>query len=50
MTDDPGGLAIAARVPVKQTEHGVEPYSAMMGALRLRDEVEVSLDAVVPRP
>ena len=50
VTDDPGGLAIAARVPVKQTEHGVEPYSTMMGALRLRDEVEVVLDAVVPRP
>ena len=49
VSEDPGGLAITARVPVRQTDHGVAPYSTMMGALRLQDVVQVTLDAVVPR-
>lgn len=45
-----GQLALAARVPVLQTAYGVPPYSTMLGALRLRDEVVVALDATVPLP
>jgi len=43
-------LALAAVVPVVQTEHGVKPYSAMMGTLKLRDRVEVRLDVTVDKP
>lgn len=50
VAEDGAGLALAARVPVVQTAYGVTPYSALLGALRLRDEVEVAFDAVVPRP
>lgn len=48
--EDAAGWALAARVPVRQTAYGVTPYSTMMGALRLVDEVEVAFDATVPRP
>lgn len=48
--EDADGWSLAARVPVRQTAFGVEPYSTMLGALRLRDEVEVAFEAVVPRP
>lgn len=50
VAEDADGWALAARVPVVQTAYGVTPYSTMLGALRLRDEVEVAVDAVVPRP
>ena len=43
-------LSLSALVPVVQTEHGVKPYSAMMGALKLRDRVDVRVAATVPRP
>ena len=43
-------VTMAARVPVVQTEYGVKPYSAMLGALRLRDEVEVGLAGTVALP
>jgi len=45
-----GGWSVAVRADVAQTGHDVAPYSAMLGALRLRDRVEVAFDAVVPRP
>ena len=48
---DAGDLvSLSALVPVVQTEHGVKPYSAMMGALKLRDRVDVRVAATVPRP
>lgn len=42
------GLALTVRTSVLQTAFDVEPYSAMLGALRLRDRVDVELDAVLP--
>lgn len=45
-----GGWSLAARVPVLQTAYGVTPYSTMLGALRLRDQVEVAFDAEVATP
>lgn len=50
VTQGDGDLTLTARVPVRQTDHRVEPYSAMLGALRLRDEVEIAFDATVPQP
>ncbi|MDP9231498.1 MAG: YceI family protein [Actinomycetota bacterium] len=33
---------------VKQTDWGIEPYSALFGALKVADEVEVAIDASLP--
>ena len=39
---------VAGTVPVKQSDWGVKPYTGLMGALKVRDEVEVVLDARLP--
>lgn len=41
---------LSAVTKVAQTAFGIEPYSAMMGALKLADEVEISVDGTLPRP
>ncbi len=33
---------------VAQSEWGIKPYRALLGALRVRDTVEVVLDVVLP--
>ena len=33
---------------VKQTDWGIKPYSALFGALKVADEVAVSIDATLP--
>lgn len=38
-------LQLVAQASVLQTDHGVKPYSAMAGTLKLRDRVDVQLDA-----
>lgn len=42
----------AARANVKQTEHGIKPYTAFFGTLKLRDlvdvEVEITVDPTQP--
>jgi polyisoprenoid-binding protein YceI len=35
-------------VPLVQSEWGIKPYTALMGALKVRDDVEVVLDARLP--
>ena len=37
-------------IPVTQSSWGIKPYRGFMGALKLRDEVEVVIDARAPRP
>lgn len=37
-----------AQVQVRQTDFGVKPYSTMFGALRVRDEVLVSVETALP--
>jgi polyisoprenoid-binding protein YceI len=39
---------VTGRLPVSQTEWGIKPYRAFMGALRVRDDVEVLLEANLP--
>ena len=34
-----------ATVPVVQTRWGIKPYRGLMGALKVRDDVEIVLDA-----
>jgi polyisoprenoid-binding protein YceI len=43
-----GGRAIAT-IPLRQSEWDIEPYRGLMGALRVRDEVEVVLDVRLPQ-
>jgi hypothetical protein len=33
---------------VRQSEWGIKPYRGMLGALRVRDEIEVAIDARLP--
>jgi polyisoprenoid-binding protein YceI len=40
--------AITASATVKQSTWGIKPYSALFGALKVADEVEVSLAAILP--
>ncbi|MFZ1854458.1 MAG: YceI family protein [Candidatus Nanopelagicales bacterium] len=44
-TDEGDHWRVATSVTVKQTDFDVAPYSAMRGALKLRDEVEVDFEA-----
>lgn len=50
VTETAGTLALSLAVPVVQSAHGVKPYSAMMGTLKVADVVEVRLRAEVPTP
>jgi polyisoprenoid-binding protein YceI len=44
--DDRGDvLALSARVPLTQSDFGVKPYSLMMGALKVADEVTIDFSA-----
>ncbi len=47
LTFSPDGR-VAGVVVVTQSDWGIKPYSAMMGALKVRDTVEVVLDAGLP--
>lgn len=39
-----GDGRLRARATVRQTEYGIKPYSAFLGALKLRDAVEIDAD------
>jgi polyisoprenoid-binding protein YceI len=39
---------VRGTLPVTQSEWGIKPYRAFMGALKVRDTVEVVLDAALP--
>ena len=39
------GGAISGTIPVTQSEWGIKPYRGLMGALKVRDEIEVVLAA-----
>jgi polyisoprenoid-binding protein YceI len=43
---DDGGLS--ASTTVKQTDWGIKPYSALFGALKVNDEVEVVVEGRLP--
>lgn len=43
--DDSGsGAKVTARTTVVQSEFGIKPYSAMLGALKVRDAVDLEVD------
>ena len=39
------GAAISGTIPLAQSHWGITPYRGLMGALRVRDEVEVVIEA-----
>ena len=39
---------VSGKLPVTQSEWGIKPYRGFMGALKVRDTVEVVLDAALP--
>jgi hypothetical protein len=43
LTDDGGHLTGSATI--KQSDWGIKPYSALFGTLKVKDEVEVQIDA-----
>lgn len=43
-----GGARRAATAAVRQSAFGIRPYSAFLGALRVRDEVTVEIEFEVP--
>ena len=44
-----GDGALTAAAVVKQTDFGMKPYSALFGALKVADEVRVTLAATLPQ-
>ena len=44
------GRTVSATAIVKQTGWGMKPYSALFGALKVVDEVEVAIDVHLPAP
>ncbi|ALG86653.1 YceI family protein [Gordonia phthalatica] len=43
------GATVSGESPVRQTDFGVKPYSLMMGALKVADEVVVAVEATISR-
>lgn len=43
-----GPATVTAQASVVQSDHGISPYSLMLGALAVRDRVEVRLEVVLP--
>ena len=46
--DVDGDGRVAGTLPVTQSEWGIKPYKAFMGALKVRDTVEIVLDVRLP--
>jgi polyisoprenoid-binding protein YceI len=45
-----GKLVVEGEVRFKQTTFGIKPYSALLGALKVQDEVRVSWSVAYPKP
>ena len=43
-----GDGALSGGATVKQSDWGIQPYSTLFGALKVVDDVEVSIDATLP--
>ena len=44
--DDAG--RVTGTIPLTQSEWGIKPYRGLMGALKVRDDVEIVIDAPLP--
>ena len=45
---DAGRITASGRIPLRQTDFGIRPYSALLGSLRVADEVSVEIAVTVP--
>jgi polyisoprenoid-binding protein YceI len=45
---DTSGGRVGGTIPLTQSEWGIKPYRGLMGALKVRDELEVVVDARLP--
>ncbi|MHB1533325.1 MAG: YceI family protein [Acidimicrobiales bacterium] len=43
-----GGYRVTGGGTIRQTDWGIKPYSAFMGALKVKDEVEIEFDVTIP--
>jgi polyisoprenoid-binding protein YceI len=43
------GGAISGTIPLAQSDWGIKPYRGLMGALKVRDQVEIVIEASLPR-
>ena len=41
---------VSGTIPLAQTDWGITPYRGLMGALKVRDEVEIVIEARLPAP
>ena len=48
LAEDGDITRVTATVPVVQSEWGIKPFRAFMGALKVRDQVDVAIDIRVP--
>lgn len=44
VTSTPSGSQVGGRFSIKQSDYGYTPYSALMGALAVKDEVDIVVD------
>jgi polyisoprenoid-binding protein YceI len=49
LDDSSGNVTASATTSIVQSEFGMKPYSAMLGGLKVRDVVELSIDVTLPR-
>jgi polyisoprenoid-binding protein YceI len=47
LTVEDGG-AVSGTIPLSQSDWGIKPYRGIMGALKVRDEVEIVIEARLP--
>jgi polyisoprenoid-binding protein YceI len=45
---DAAGGRVSGTIPLTQSDWGIKPYRGLMGALKVRDELEIVLDARLP--
>jgi polyisoprenoid-binding protein YceI len=46
---DAGGGRVRGTATLNQTSFGIKPFSAMMGALKVADQVQIELEVAVPQ-
>jgi polyisoprenoid-binding protein YceI len=42
------GDRVSGRVTIRQTDFGIKPFSAMLGALKVSDSIDIEVDARMP--
>ncbi|MGH9266375.1 MAG: YceI family protein [Acidimicrobiales bacterium] len=45
---DVNGTTVTARTSISQKDFGIKPFSAMMGAIKLRDDVDFEVTVNLP--